>query len=54
MSSAALQMVAIYVPFLQKILGTVSLGLADWAIIIAIVLVAFILIDLRKFILKRN
>ncbi|MCA9387453.1 MAG: HAD-IC family P-type ATPase [Candidatus Andersenbacteria bacterium] len=44
----SLQVAAVYVPFLQRILGTVALSLADWGIIATTVLVLILIIELAK------
>lgn len=46
--TVALQVCAVYVPFLQSALHTVALGLTDWLIIIAISLPLFLLTEIWK------
>ncbi|MFC1633186.1 cation-translocating P-type ATPase, partial [Patescibacteria group bacterium] len=47
-----LQISAIYVPFLQKIFETVSIGLVDWLLILGSVAVTILIIELAKYILR--
>jgi len=50
--SASLQVSAVYVPGLQRFFGTVSLSLADWALIIVAALVTIVIIDMRKLFIR--
>jgi Ca2+-transporting ATPase len=52
--SAGLHMLAIYAPSLQGFFGTVPLSLRDWALIVIVAVVAVILIDLRKIVIKEK
>jgi len=47
-SSVALQLVAVYVPFLQPAFGTVPLGLFDWMKIVAVSCTVFIAVEIKK------
>jgi len=50
----ALQLVAIYVPFMQKILRTTTLDLSDWLIIIPIASSIVVVEEIRKFIYRHT
>lgn len=50
----ALQILAIYTPFLQRILHTVPLSIAEWGIIIAIALSIVVIEEVRKFVYRRT
>ncbi|MBT3690425.1 HAD-IC family P-type ATPase [bacterium] len=47
---AILQVAAIYVPFLQKVLKTVSLGLYEWGIVLSVSFTVIIIIEIIKWI----
>ena len=49
-----LQILAVYTPFLQKILHTVPLGLYDWLIIIPVALSIVVVEEARKFFVRRK
>jgi Ca2+-transporting ATPase len=55
-ASFAFQLAAIYHPFLQSILRTVSLDLADWSLIVFVCALELVLIEVIKyvFLLKKN
>ncbi|MFZ5364303.1 MAG: cation transporting ATPase C-terminal domain-containing protein, partial [Patescibacteria group bacterium] len=42
--------IALYIPFFQKVLRTVPLGLRDWGIILFLGLINLLLIEVVKFI----
>lgn len=46
--TVSLQVAAVYVPFLQKMLHTVPLGLNDWLLIFAVALPLFVLVEIYK------
>lgn len=48
MASVGLQVCAVYVPFLQKALHTVPLGLADWGLILAVAVPIWIITEVYK------
>ncbi len=48
-----LQLVAVYTPFMQKILHTTALGLNEWIAIISISTIVIIIEEFRKFIVRR-
>ncbi len=50
----ALQLLAIYTPFMQKILRTTTLDLSDWLIIIPIASSILIVEEIRKFIYRQK
>jgi len=43
-----LQLVAMYLPFFQRVFQTVSLGLADWAIVFSVGLIDIVAIEISK------
>jgi len=47
-SMLGLQLLAVYTPFLQQVLGTVALGWSEWAIIIAFILPMVLFTELYK------
>ena len=49
--SAALQVIVIYTPFLQRAFGTVPLSAIDWAICIAMGSTVLWLMELKKLVL---
>lgn len=49
--SFMLQLLALYLPFLQRFFNTMPLGTADWALILTLALATLVLIDLRKLLL---
>ena len=48
LAGLSLQLVAIYIPFLQNILRTVALGLIDWLIILVVCLLVITFIEISK------
>ncbi len=46
--SIAIQLLVIYVPFLQPVFGTVPISLADWGLIIGVSFTGFLLMELSK------
>ena len=52
--SVGLHMLAIYVPKLQGFFGTVPLALRDWSLIVVVSVLAVILIDLRKMVIRED
>ena len=54
MSSAALQIIVVSVPFLEIIFKTVTLGLLDWLLIIAVSSLPLWLMELVKIFLRRR
>ncbi len=53
-TSILLQLSAVYVPFMQRMLGTAPLRLADWALIILVSSSIFIADELRKLVQRRR
>ncbi len=53
LGSAALHAFVVYNPFMQKILFTVPLGSADWALAIGVSFSVLIVEELRKFVVRR-
>ncbi len=49
-----LQLLAVYNPFFQKVLRTVSLGAKDWLVVIVIAFSIVIIEEFRKFLLRRK
>lgn len=49
-----LQLAAVYAPFLQQILHTVSLGLSEWGIIVSIASSVILVEEIRKFFYRRS
>lgn len=54
LSSVSLQLAVIYIAPLQKIFGTVSIGLSDWIVILIVASFGFILMELSKFFVKEH
>ena len=52
-TSISLQIAAVYVPFMQNMLGTVGLQLQDWGLIILVTSTIFIADELRKLIRRK-
>lgn len=52
--SLLLQIAGVTLPFLQKILETTTLRFVDWLIIVALSILAFFLIELRKFLWREK
>ncbi|MBI2411450.1 MAG: HAD-IC family P-type ATPase [Candidatus Kerfeldbacteria bacterium] len=55
-AAAGIQLAALYVPFLQRLLNTVALGTQEWSIIIVVSLVVIAIIEIIKysFIIRNN
>lgn len=53
-TSFLLQLAVIYLPFFQKIFGTVSLGIVDWVVVFSVVLAVYFICTLINNFLKRN
>jgi len=51
-SSLILHLIIIYVPFMQKIFGTTSLGFIHWLNILGVSLLGFFVMELSKFFIK--
>jgi Ca2+-transporting ATPase len=51
LGSGALMMLVLYVPFLQKIFNTVSLGWVEWRLIIPLFLIPSIAAEAVKYIM---
>ncbi|NLF19780.1 MAG: hypothetical protein GX588_00060, partial [Clostridiaceae bacterium] len=49
-----LTMVVVYVPFLNPIFDTIPLALRDWAVIMAMAVIPFVMGELFKFVYHRN
>ena len=45
---AGLQLLYTYVPLMQRLFGTTDIGLLDWAVIIGLGLVMFVVVGLEK------
>ena len=54
MSSVAIQLCVVYLPFLQKFFGTVSLGLIHWVVILGISSFGFIMMEISKLLIKEK
>ncbi|MEM4637514.1 MAG: cation-translocating P-type ATPase [Candidatus Woesearchaeota archaeon] len=54
LSSVSLQLAVIYIAPLQKIFGTVSIGLNDWIVILIVASFGFILMEISKFFVKEH
>ncbi len=52
--TVSLQVAAVYLPFLQKILHTTALGWHEWGVIAAAALPLFIVVEIYKYIRYRN
>ncbi|MGV8141441.1 MAG: cation-translocating P-type ATPase [Candidatus Woesearchaeota archaeon] len=53
-ASISIQLFVVYVPFLQKIFGTVPLGWMHWAIILGISSSGFVMMEISKFFVKEK
>ena len=53
-STIALQLLVVYVPFLQRIFGTQSLNLRDILIAFALALIVFLAVEAWKWNIRRN
>jgi Ca2+-transporting ATPase len=53
LTSLAILLVLIYVPFLQPIFGTTSLSLSDWAIMLPLILVPSVAAEVHKWIMRK-
>jgi Ca2+-transporting ATPase len=49
-----MQMLVIYVPFLQNAFGTVSLNASDWTVCVAVASSVLWLRELSKAVIRRN
>jgi len=53
LSSAVLQLLIMYVPFLQIVFRMVPLSLADWAVVVGVAFIGFLYLEIHKFMLGR-
>jgi Ca2+-transporting ATPase len=53
-SSVFLQLLIVYTPFFQTIFETTAIGLADWAEIIAVSVIVFFTMKLKRIVFKEN
>ena len=51
-SSIALQIAVVYIPFLQKVFGTTALSLTHWIYIVAVAFIGFIVMEVSKLFIK--
>ena len=54
MGGLVLQVSALYIPFLQRVLQTVPLGLKDWLVVIAAGMVVIAVIEVVKWLYSRK
>ncbi len=53
-ASIGIQLIVIYVPFLQQVFGTVPLGFMEWIIILSISCLGFIMMEISKYFVKEK
>ena len=53
-ASVSIQLLVIYVPFLQVMFGTLPLGLNDWLIILGVAVFGFILMEVSKLFVREK
>jgi Ca2+-transporting ATPase len=53
-TSIVIQIIVLYTPFMQKIFGTVALGMNEWILILAVSSFGFIMMEIGKFFVKEK